>query len=127
MLLKKNRLTRKADFARVRRFGQRFFAEGMDVFIASSDKKTIRAGLVVNSRFFGKAAERNRLKRMLREIFRQEAKQIRLGADIVVSIGKNSAKEVKYAELKKTISSILKKTGQLQKNNNIKIRNVFFI
>ena len=69
-LPKESRLLKRADFLRVYKHGKRFEGRFMTVFIlpASTDKH--RVGIAATKKAIGKAHERNRAKRLLRESFR---------------------------------------------------------
>jgi ribonuclease P protein component len=59
----------------------------------------------------GKAVQRNRLKRLLREIMRPQS--LRLGWDIVF-IARSSAANVDYHELEKTVNGLLNRAQLLE-------------
>ena len=115
MLSKENRLIKKADFARVQRFGQRFFSRGLCMSVIQNEKKTIRAGFVVSSRFSKKATERNRIKRLLREIFRQELPRMESTADVVIFAKKAAGRPDNYENTRKAMAELLQKSGLRRK------------
>lgn len=63
------RLLSKVHYQRVSRSGNRFFGDFVTIDYYTGESKTPRLGITV-SRRFGKAHERNRFKRVVREAFR---------------------------------------------------------
>jgi len=84
MLPAKNRLTKKTDFNNVYRKGA-FFSEGpLSLKAAGNNLENTRIGFSIEKKFFKKAVERNKIKRLLREAFHQNLKSVKKGLDIVV-------------------------------------------
>ena len=69
-LPKENRLLKRADFLRVYENGKRFEGRFMTVFILPAKGEIHRAGITATKKAIGKAHDRNRAKRLLRESFR---------------------------------------------------------
>jgi ribonuclease P protein component len=69
-LPKEARLLKRADFLRVYEHGKRFEGRFMTVFILPNDRKFHRLGVTATKKAIGKAHDRNRAKRLLREAFR---------------------------------------------------------
>ncbi len=69
-LPKENRLLKRADFLRVYENGKRFEGRFMTVFILPAKDEIHRAGITATKKAIGKAHDRNRAKRLLRESFR---------------------------------------------------------
>ena len=91
MLPSKNRLTKGTDFNNVYRKGT-FFSEGpLSLKTASNNLENTRIGFSIEKKFFKKAVERNRMKRLLREAFQQNLKNVKKGLDIVVFYKKNES------------------------------------
>jgi ribonuclease P protein component len=90
MLPVKNRLKKRADFAKVYKSGK-FLSEGPLSMKSSPNGLGVpRIGLSIEKRFFKKAVERNKIKRMLREAFRKNLGDIKNGFDIVVFYKKSA-------------------------------------
>ncbi|MFA4817786.1 MAG: ribonuclease P protein component [Parcubacteria group bacterium] len=116
MLPAEKRLVDKKDFSKVQRTGRRFFRDFLQLQFTENGQNKTRIGVVVGMRFSKKAVERNALKRKLREIFRQELKNIKEGTDIVVSArGKAGGKET-YAAIEKTVAKLIEKSNLLNKS-----------
>jgi ribonuclease P protein component len=70
-----------------------------------NDQKFSRFGCAVRRRYFHKAFKRNKLKRWLKESFRQNQKQIPPGWDLVASIG-NSPAKLSYQQVEKALLTL---------------------
>ena len=75
------RVRRRADFERAYSSGVRVPARFMTLFVASNGGSVSRLGIAA-SRKFGGAVERNRAKRIAREIFRRH--KITTGVDVII-------------------------------------------
>lgn len=67
---KADRLTHRIDFIRLSKDGKRYDNRYFIAYVNQNHSNTCRLGITV-SRKVGKAAERNRIKRIVREYFRQ--------------------------------------------------------
>lgn len=94
---KQFRLLRRAEFRRAYEEGQRRSASLCTVFLRSNGLTHSRLGITVSARV-GNAVVRNRIKRRLREIFRQNRPAIPGGWDIVVN-PRAQAAESEFAKL----------------------------
>jgi ribonuclease P protein component len=91
MLPAKNRLTKKIDFANVYRIGKYFSEDPLSVKICRNGLENTRIGFSIEKKFFKKAVERNRMKRLLREAFQENLKSLKEGLDIVVFYKKSES------------------------------------
>ena len=76
-------LKKKEDFDRVKREGRRCRTSLFDVIFCSSPTEETRIGIVVGRRF-GKAVDRNRGKRIFRELVRKTRSLLVQGYDIII-------------------------------------------
>ena len=76
-------LKKKEDFDRVKREGRRFRTSLFDVIFCSSPTEETRIGIVVGRRF-GKAVDRNRGKRIFRELVKKNHSLLVQGYDIII-------------------------------------------
>lgn len=104
--LKSNRLLNKSDFQGLRS-GSRFFASEIFVYYVKSieEQASTRLGIAIPKRF-GNACKRNRIKRKIRESFRNSEFK-NSGVDVLVTINfKNiSRKKISPLEVDKLITS----------------------
>src|SRR5689334_6615954 len=81
------RLRHKRDFKRVFERGRRYNYSGLTMWVlprAAKDDRKSRLGLAV-SKAYGNAVARNRIKRLIREVFRLHKARLREPIDMVVS------------------------------------------
>jgi len=91
------RLRRRAEFLRVQRAGQRNNLRHFVLVAAPGAAHAARLGVTVSSRV-GNAVARNRVKRLVRELFRTRSPH-RDGANDVVVIAKPGAEVLSYAQV----------------------------
>ena len=104
---RKYRLRRNSDFRRVRYVGKSYASPIMVLAFLRNGLTHSRFGFVV-SKQLGKAINRNKLKRRMREATRLRLSQIKSGFDIVI-IGRQRINRANFAEIERTIEYLLKK------------------
>lgn len=91
------RIRKRTDYQRIQRIGKKIISEHLIFFVAKNDLYFSRIGLIVSKKV-GNAVNRNRVKRILREIFRQHKEFFSQGIDVLVFV-RPSAKALRYAEM----------------------------
>jgi|GEM_PF-766923 len=81
---KSERLRRRRDFLTVYAEGKRYSSRLFTIFARATDQPWSRLGITV-SRKIGKAVCRNRVKRLIREVFRKNKRRLPCSLDLVVN------------------------------------------
>ncbi|MBI1745014.1 MAG: ribonuclease P protein component [Acidobacteria bacterium] len=97
---------RSPDFDRVYKHGQRVATKYFVLYGIQTDQDVPRLGLTV-SRKIGNAVQRNRIKRIFREIFRKHAPWFVKGPIDLVINAKRSINEVSYQTLESALGQAL--------------------
>ena len=103
------RLTRPGDFAAVRRQGRSFSDRLLVLLVRRNGLQVTRVGFSVGKRV-GKAVQRNKAKRRLRESVRLTP--VQEGWDLVV-IARSGAATADYRALSRSVASLSKRAGIL--------------
>jgi ribonuclease P protein component len=72
-LPKRRRLRARTDFQKVYTEGQRYDGRLLAAFLRSNDVSEHRLGVTASTKAIGKSVDRNRAKRLLRELFRRSS------------------------------------------------------
>jgi ribonuclease P protein component len=89
---KEDRILKRSEFLELTRFGRRFQNDGFIVFIKPGEGNGPRLGITV-TRKVGKAAQRNRIKRRVREFFRLNRQHLNQNWDINI-VAKSKAADL---------------------------------
>lgn len=108
MLLFENRLKKGKDFEDVYKKGRKAFFGVVFLKFRKNGKEASRVGFSVGNKFSKNATERNRIKRQMREVFRENMSGIKKGFDIVVVPKKEQGGTIDFervaASIKKALS-----------------------
>ncbi|MFA5777844.1 MAG: ribonuclease P protein component [Parcubacteria group bacterium] len=108
MLPSKNRLTKRTDFANVYRKGTFFLESPLSLKAVKNNLEHTRIGFSIEKKFFKKAVERNKIKRLLREAFHQNLENIKNSLDIVVFY-KRSEPNPDFKIISELVKKLIKK------------------
>ena len=112
MLPKKYRLIKDKDFAKVARHGRKSQGPELSLKWIENNQSYSRWGIIVSLKVDKRAVIRNKIKRRLRAILRENIDSLALGWDIII-ITKDRIKDLDYSQLKSIF------LGALSKNNLI--------
>ena len=98
------RLRQRQDFLRAQAQGKRLYTRHFGVTLAPPAGEGPRLGLVVTKRL-GKAVQRNRVKRLLREFFRRHRMQLPTVGLIIMA--KKGAAELGYHQVEEELGRLL--------------------
>lgn len=109
-----HRLKSSKDFQKVFQQGRSCANRNLVLYYRYNEEGlTYRVGFSV-SRKVGNAVVRNRVKRLLREVFRLEGELIQQPVDLVV-VARMGAASLSYADMKKNVLHLLQKSGLVRK------------
>jgi len=113
MLPRLNRLNKKQDIEKVFRSGRSVYAGALGLRLCPNKLPITRLAVVTSLKVSKKAVDRNRLKRRLREIIRQEIMpRAKAGTDGLV-LTQKSLLDLSYGQLRDLTLSLFKKAKLL--------------
>lgn len=108
MLPRKNRLTKKTDFEKLKKYGKSFQAKSFALLVKQREGDLPpRFGFIVSKKISRKAVERNKVKRRLRNIVLESLDKVSNGYDFLILAKKNvllSELETQKKEMTKVFS-----------------------
>lgn len=105
-----HRLRRPDQFQRVRREGRSWGSSLLTLNAAFSRRRVTRCGFVVGKRI-GKAVERNRARRRVREAVRLIYDRIAPGWDVVFVIRSPAVATVEFTHIQEAVEQLLRRAG----------------
>jgi ribonuclease P protein component len=113
-LPKRCRLSARAEFQKVYAEGQRYDGRLMAAFLRRNEYGFHRLGLTASTKAVGKSVDRNRARRLLREMFRRSGNELnglRRHYDWVINAKRsllNSNEELRFREFRKIVEQVAK-------------------
>lgn len=108
------RLTRSTDFKRVRRFGKSYAHPLVVLYALKSDQSNVRVAVTAGAKL-GKAVQRNRARRLLREAMRHLLPHTLPGYDLIL-IARKPLVEARFQDAFQALTSLLQR-AQLYKSD----------
>ncbi len=112
MLSKKYRLQKDKDFDLVFKKGRNLGSEFLFLKLRKNDLEISRFGFILSKKISKNATVRNKIKRRLREIIREELSNIKSGFDIVI-VAKPTIVQKDYSEIRGVVGRLLRKAELL--------------
>ena len=110
---KRERLVKTKDFRTVYEKGRKVFLDGSALMILENGLGHNRLGFSISKKNFKLAVTRNRIRRLFKEIYRENKKNLRAGFDIVFIIKRGFDKRFAFKEAETIFSRLAKKQGIL--------------
>ncbi|MDE0469441.1 MAG: ribonuclease P protein component [Candidatus Poribacteria bacterium] len=105
------KLKKRWEFQRAYQKGSKYWNRYFVIYVFHTRFDNLRLGITVSKKV-GKSVQRNRVKRLIRESFRQLRPRIKVAYDIVV-VGRTEACRLTCQEARKGLSSLLRKASIL--------------
>ena len=107
---KTDRILKRGIFRRVYEEGRKIQARHFTAFVLSNSGGQPRIGITA-TRKMGNSVERNRARRLVREVFRKNKWLVPQGVDIVINV-KRSLAEASYGDLEGDFITFLERAGK---------------
>jgi len=109
----KHRLTKQKDFDNVWQTGRSIFNECLGIKISKNKLANSRFGFIVSAKISKKAVDRNRIKRRLRGIIKDNIKHIKSGYDVIV-ITQKAIINTEHKDIEDIVIKSLNKLGVIK-------------
>ena len=113
MLPLKNRLKKRKDFQRVFDRGRFINSDLISVRFLANRTDDTRVGFIVSKKVSKMAVLRNKVKRMLREIIRENMVRIKKGFDMIIT-AKSGISKVQLEEVTDVLKELLKRSNLIK-------------
>jgi len=115
---KKYRIKKNEEFQKVFKHGASMANRQFVIYMLDQpEEKEFRLGLSVSKKV-GKAVVRNRIKRLIRQVFIEEKDNIQKGKDYII-IARKPAAEMDYHEVKKSLIHLFHKTKIYKRKSKV--------
>lgn len=108
MLARELRVRKRQDFDSVYKKGKSFSCKYLKIYVLSTDLPKQRCGFSISKKVSKKAVERNKLKRQISFILKEELKILKNNVDLVFVV-RNSILDLPFNEIKFNVKELLKK------------------
>ncbi len=108
MLPRKARLRRNRDFDSVYKRGKCYPGKDLILHVLATDPENQKFGFSISKKVSKRAVDRNRLKRQLSHVVREELKYLQKGVDVIFVVRKNLL-NLSFSDLKFVVKSLLEK------------------
>ena len=113
---KQKRICKNREYQIVYRKGRSFVNRLAVIYILPRPSQQTRVGFVTGKKI-GCAVERNRCRRLMKEVYRLHQYELEDGYDIVL-IGRGFLKDVNYANAEKSILQLFRRANVLKKKQS---------
>jgi len=86
MIAQKNRLSKKADFERIFKNGNKDFGQFFIIRFIKNDLNYCRFAIIISNKFSKKATERNRYRRQIKAVLLKNLSKFRDNFDIIFTV-----------------------------------------
>jgi len=111
---KGERLKKRALFGTIFRSGAYYQSGNFSVRLLPNELVATRLGISIQKSVFPQAAQRNRVKRLIRESFRRHKGELLSGRDIIVKPKAYAIAEFSYGEVERALLELFKIAGLLK-------------
>ena len=109
------KLKKRWEFERAYQKGSKYWNRDFVIYVLNTDGKALRLGITVSKKV-GKSVQRNRVKRLIRESFRQLRPQMKRGYDVVV-VGRTPASRLTCQEARNGLAYLFRKAAILNRKD----------
>jgi ribonuclease P protein component len=113
--MKYGKLNKSWQFSKVYKEGKKYCSRQFILYVLPNNSREIRLGLTVTKKV-GISVQRNRIKRVIREVFRL-LKEIEVGNDLVV-VARKAAVDLKYSQAQYSLTNLLYRARLLKFRKN---------
>lgn len=103
-------IKRRYEFKILYSKGKIYFGKNITLYVLDTQYKNVRLGIAVSKKC-GKAVDRNRVKRLIRENYKHLEGCVKCGKDILISVNKKcNLKEITFYDIKNDLENLIKKS-----------------